>query len=37
MSVHVSTVTGYDLNALTPVVWELWRWETCVSASRRKN
>jgi len=26
MSVHVSNSTSYDLNALTPVVWKLWRW-----------
>jgi hypothetical protein len=25
MSVHVSTCTDYDLNALVPVVWKLWR------------
>jgi hypothetical protein len=25
MSVHVSTCTSYDLNALAPVVWKLWR------------
>jgi len=25
MSVHVSTCTSYDFNALTPVVWKLWR------------
>jgi hypothetical protein len=25
MSVHVSTCTSYDINALTPVVWNLWR------------
>jgi len=24
--VHVSTCTCYDLNALTPVMWELWHW-----------
>jgi len=24
--VHVSTCTDYDLNALVPVVWKLWRW-----------
>jgi hypothetical protein len=35
-SVHVSTCTNYDLNALTSVVWKLWRWEdVCASASRR--
>jgi hypothetical protein len=38
MSVHVSTCTNYDFNALTPVVWKLWRWwDVCVSTSRRKN
>jgi hypothetical protein len=26
LSVHISTCTSYDLNALTPVVWKLWRW-----------
>jgi hypothetical protein len=26
MSAHVSTRTNYDLNALTLVVWKLWRW-----------
>jgi hypothetical protein len=26
ISVHVSTCTSYDFNALTPVVWQLWRW-----------
>jgi hypothetical protein len=25
MSVHVSTCTSYDFNALTSVVWKLWR------------
>jgi hypothetical protein len=25
MSVHVSTCISYDFNALTPVVWKLWR------------
>jgi len=25
MSVHVSTCASYDFNALTPVVWKLWR------------
>jgi hypothetical protein len=25
MSAHVSTRTNYDLNALTLVVWKLWR------------
>jgi hypothetical protein len=24
-SVHVSTCANYDFNALTPVVWKLWR------------
>jgi len=26
MFLHVSACTIYDLNALTPVVWKLWRW-----------
>jgi hypothetical protein len=26
MFMHVSACTIYDLNALTPVVWKLWRW-----------
>jgi hypothetical protein len=26
MSVHVSPCTNYDFNALTPVVWKLWRY-----------
>jgi hypothetical protein len=25
MSLHVSTCTPYDFNALTPVMWKLWR------------
>jgi len=25
VSVHVSACTSYDFNALTPVVWKLWR------------
>jgi hypothetical protein len=25
MSVYVSTCTIYDFNALTPLVWKLWR------------
>jgi len=25
MSVHVSACTTYDFNALTPVLWNLWR------------
>jgi hypothetical protein len=25
MFMHVSACTIYDLNALTPVVWKLWR------------
>jgi len=25
MSVHVSTCTSYDFNALTPVIWKSWR------------
>jgi len=25
MYVRVSTCTSYDFNALTPVVWKLWR------------
>jgi hypothetical protein len=25
VSVHVSTCTSYDFNALTPVLWEMWR------------
>jgi hypothetical protein len=38
MYVHVSTCTNYDLNALTPVVWKMWRWkDVCVCMSRRKN
>jgi hypothetical protein len=37
-SVHVSICTSFDLNALTPVVWKLWRWkDLCVSTSCRKN
>jgi len=24
MSGHVSTLTVYDFNALTPIVWKLW-------------
>jgi len=27
MSMHVSACTSYDLKALMPVVWKLWRWE----------
>jgi len=26
LSVDVSTCTRYDFNALTLVVWKLWRW-----------
>jgi hypothetical protein len=38
MSVHVSTCTNYDFNALTPIMWKLWRWyDVCISTSRRKN
>jgi len=25
MSLHVSTCTSYDFNALKPVVWKMWR------------
>jgi len=25
VSVHVSTCISYNFNALTPVVWKLWR------------
>jgi len=25
-SVHVSTCTRYDFNALTSIMWKLWRW-----------
>jgi hypothetical protein len=25
ISVHVSAFSSYDFNALTPVVWKLWR------------
>jgi len=36
--VHVSTCINYDLNALTQVMWKLWRWyDVRVSTSRRKN
>jgi len=26
MSVHVSPYTYHDFNAITPVMWKLWRW-----------
>jgi len=26
MSVHTSTCTSYDFNALMPVAWQLWCW-----------
>jgi len=26
MSIHVSACTSCDFNALTPVIWKLWRW-----------
>jgi hypothetical protein len=38
MSVHVSTCTRHDFNALTPVVCgSCGAYETCVSTSSRKN
>jgi len=38
MSVHVSTCTSYNFNALMLVGGKLWRWEDIrVSTSRRKN
>jgi hypothetical protein len=36
MSVHVSTCTTYDFNALMPVVWKVWRCkDVFVYTSRR--
>jgi len=26
MTMHITFCNTYDLNALTPVVWDLWRW-----------
>jgi hypothetical protein len=30
MSAHVLTCTNYNFNALAPVAWKFWCWQTCV-------